>query len=333
MGLDFLSGRAAVFRDLARTVLMLAAGLVSTMAAAQPFPSKPIRFIVPYAPGGALDASLRLVGEQISASTGQPVLLEHKPGGSTTIAAVAVAQSPADGHTIFINALSYVTNTLLMSKLPYDPAKDFVPVSLTQSNAHVLVAPNTLGVKTFKDYVGLAKAKGKDLSFASIGNASSSHLGFELFKKAYGFDMLHVPYKGVPQAVIEITAGQVQGFLIDVPVVAPHIKAGKMAGLAIAADRRNPVLPEVPTFQEAGGTPLQSRSWFGMMVRAGTPDAVVQALHREVVKAYRAPAVMERLTSLGTDVIASTPAEFSAFMKNETERFAEAIRISGTKLE
>ena len=269
----------------------------------------------------------------MSNAIGQPVLLEHKPGAATTIAAAAVAQAPADGHTVFVNATSFVTNSLLMSKLPYDPAKDFVPVTLAQSNAHVLVVPPTLGARTFREFLSLARAGGSRMSYASVGNGSSSHLAFELLKKAYGFEMVHVPYKGAPQGALEVAGGQVHAMLIDLPVVSAQIKGGKLAGLAVAAERRNGALPDTPTFQEAGGTPYLSRSWFGILARSGTPDDALRVLHQEIVRAYQRPEVRDRLAALGTDVIASTPAEFAAFMKSETDRFAEAIRISGTRLE
>jgi tripartite-type tricarboxylate transporter receptor subunit TctC len=313
------------------TALLLALGLVP-QAAAQ-FPSKPIRFMVPYSPGGALDATLRLVADQMSASLGQPVLLEHKPGGATTIAAAAVLQLPADGHAIFINAISYVTNPLLMSKYPYDPVRDFTPVTLAISNPHVLVAHPGMGVKGFADFVSSARARGKSMSYASIGPGSSSHLGFELFKKDFGFDMLHVPYKGVPQAILDVAGGQVQAMLIDQPVVAGQVRGGKLTGVAIASERRSAVLPDVPTFGEAGGKPFLSRSWFGMMVRSGAPAEAVQVLHREIAAALNKPEIRERLANVGTDAIASSPADFAVFLRSESERFAEAIRISGTKLE
>ena len=314
----------------------LLAGLIGCLAATQAaaqFPNKPIRFVVPYSPGGALDASLRMAGEHMSASLGQPVLLEHKPGGATTIAAVAVAQAPADGYSIFVNAISFVTNTLLMPKLPYDPAKDFVPVTLATSNPHVLVAFPGVGAKTLPEFLATARAKGKAMSFASVGSGSSSHLAFELFKKAYSFDMLHVPYKGAPQAALDVVSGQVHAMLIDLPVVSGQVKGGKLAGLAIAADRRSGALPDVATFAESGGPAFLSRSWFGMLVRSGTPPEIVQLLHQEIAKAYSRPDVKDKLAGLGTDVIVSTPAEFGAFMRSESDRFAEAIRISGTKLE
>ncbi len=305
---------------------------VSLSATAQ-FPSKPIRLMVPYSPGGALDATLRLVAEQMSASLGQPVLLEHKPGGATTIAAMATLQAPADGHAVFVNAISYVTNPMLMSKYPYDPARDFIPVTLATSNPHVLVSHPGLGAKNLQEFIATARTRGKEMSYASIGPGSSSHLGFELFKKDYGFQMVHIPYKGVPQAVLDVAGGQVSAMIMDQPVVAGQVRGGKLTGLAIAAERRSSVLPDVPTFAEAGGKPFLSRSWFGMMVRAGTPPEAVNVLHREFAAALNKAEIRERLASVGTDAIGSTPAQFAAFLKSETERFAEAIRISGAKLE
>lgn len=300
-------------------------------ATAADFPSRPIRIVVPYAPGGASETMARLVADRLTAALKQPVIIENRPGGGTVIGASVVAQAPADGYTLFVNASSYVINSHLISKLPYDPWKDFAPLTLAASNPHVLVTSNALGTRNLAEFLALARSKGKTLSYASFGNGSSGHLAFELLKKTYSFDMEHVPYKSTPQAMMDVIGGQIQAMLTDTPAAVPQAKAGKMMVLAIAADQRSPSLPEVPTFQEATGTRFVSRSWFGFLVRSGTPPEVQKLLQTEIVRALKSPEVKDKLHDLGMDTIGSTPEEFAAFMKAESERFADAIRFSGAK--
>ena len=279
---------------------------VSFGAAAQ-YPAKPIRIIVPYQAGGTSEVMARAVGEHLTGVWKQPVVIENKPGGGTTIGAAVVAQAPADGYSLFVNASSFLINAQLMSKLPYDPAKDFMPVTLAASNPHVLVVFPGLGITNLKDFLGVAKAKGKSMSYASFGNCSSGHLSFELFKKSYAFDMLHVPYKGVPAAMTDVMGGQVQAMLTDLLAAVPQVKSGKLTGLAVAADRRTPTLPDLPTFEEASGTKFVSRSWFGILVRSGTPPEIHRMLSQEIAKALHRPDVKEKLLGLGMDTYGTTP--------------------------
>jgi tripartite-type tricarboxylate transporter receptor subunit TctC len=320
----------------APTVLSAALAAVSlslTFTAAAQYPTKPIRIIVPYQAGGTSEVMARAVGDQLTNAWKQPVVIENKPGGGTTIGAALVAQAPADGYTLFVNASSFLINAQLMSKLPYDPAKDFMPVTLAASNPHVLVINPGLGIANLRDFIGVAKAKGKSMSYASFGNGSSGHLAFELFKKTYAFDMVHVPYKGVPQAMTDVMGGQVQAMLTDLLAAVPQVKSGKLSGLAVAADRRTPTLPDVPTFAEASGTKFVSRSWFGILVRSGTPPEIHRMLSQEISKALQRQDVKEKLLGLGMDTYGTSPEEFAAFMKSESERFADAIKFSGTKIE
>jgi tripartite-type tricarboxylate transporter receptor subunit TctC len=314
-----------------KLLLALSLTVLPLVAAAQ-FPSKPMRIIVPYQAGGTSEIMARLVAEQMSASLKQPVLIENRPGGGTTIGAAHVAQSPADGHTLFVNASSFLINAQLMKGLPYDAWKDFIPLTLAASNPHVLVAAPGLAT-SMQDFIAKAKKSGGNMSYASFGNGSSGHLAFELLKKTYDFPMAHVPYKGVPQAMTDVMGGQVQAMLTDLPPAAVQVKAGKILGLAIAAEQRSPALPEVPTFQEATGTRFVSRSWFGFLIRAGTPPEIVKTVHTELVKALRSPVVKERLATAGMDTFGTSQEEFQAFMKSEYERFADAIRFSGAKID
>lgn len=316
-----------------RLTAWLAAALMPLAAAAQPFPSKPIRIVVPYQAGGTSEMMARQVADQMQQALKQPVVIENRPGGGTTIGAAAVAQAPADGHTLFVNASSFLINAQLMKNLPYDAAKDFIPLTLAASNPHLLVANPGLGTPTFREFLVLAKQKGASMSYASFGNGSSGHLAFELLKKTYEFPMVHVPYKGVPQAMTDVMGGQVQAMLTDLPPGAVQVKAGKVLGLAIAAEKRSPTVPDVPTFQELTGTRFVSRSWFGFLVRAGTPPDAVKTLQAEIVRALHNPAVKEKLAAAGMDTIGSSQDEFAAFMKSESARFADAIKFSGTKID
>ena len=301
------------------------------LSLAADFPSRSVRIVVPQLPGGGADTICRLVANELTVALKQPVVVENRPGGGTTIGASVVAQAPPDGHTLFINASSFLINTHLLLKLPYDPHKDFAPLTLAASNPHVLVISNSLGVRTMRDFLTIAKAKGKTLSYASFGNGSSGHLAFELLKKTYGFEMAHVPYKGTPQAMLDVIAGRVQAMLTDMPAAIPQAKAGKMVVLAIAADKRSPTMPEVPTLQEATGTRFLSRSWWGFLVHSGTPPEIQKVLYTELVKALHSPEVKDKLHDIGIDAIGSTTEEFVAFMKTESDRFADAIKLSGMK--
>lgn len=306
---------------------------LATSTEAQTFPSKPIHIIVPYQAGGTSEVMARQVAEQLQAALKQPVVIDNRPGGGTTIGAAVVANAPADGYMLFVNASSFLINAQLMNGLPYDTAKDFTPLTLAASNPHVLVAYKELGVTNFHEFLALARKSPNAMSYASFGNGSSGHLAFELLKKTYDFQIQHVPYKGVPAAMTDVMGGNVQAMLTDLLPAVPQIKAGKLAGLAIAAEQRSPLLPEVPTFHEAGGTAFESRSWYGFLVRSGTPAPVVRVLKAEIVKALKNPAVREKLGNAGMDTYGTSADEFDSFMKRESARFAEAIRFSGAKID
>ncbi len=323
---------------MASALRIFSAGLAALLSAVcapafAEFPTRPISIVVPYQAGGTSEIMARLVAEHMQRSLKQPVIIENRPGGGTTIGAAIVAKAPADGHYLFVNASSFLINAQLMKGLPYDAEKDFQPVTLAASNPHVLVAYKGLRVDSFREFLALAKQKGDEMSYASFGNGSSGHLAFELLRKTYDFRMTHVPYKGVPAAMTDVMSGNVQAMLTDLPAAVPQVKSGKMLGLAIAAEQRSPALPEVPTFKEAGGTAFVSRSWFGFLVRSGTPPDVVKTLHTEIVKALRDPAVKERLAAVGMDAYGTSAPEFESFMRAESARFAEAIKFSGARID
>lgn len=303
--------------------------LSSRRALAQP--ANPPRIVVPYAPGGVGDMMSRALAERMSPLGGQTILVDNKPGGGTVIGAQAVHAAPADGQQLLMVAASFVINQHLMARLPFDPLRDFVPVSLLASNPHLLIVHPSVPASDLKSLV--AWARGRDASYASFGNGSSGHLGFELLKKAADFPMVHVPYKGGAPAIADLIAGQVHAMLTDLPQAVPHVKAGKVKAIALAGPRRAAALPDVPTFAEMGLPSFESRSWYGMVMRSGSPAESVQRWNQALLAALREPEVRSRLEQAGLDIIGTPADEFGGFLRRESARYAEAVRLSGAKIE
>ncbi|HLT25923.1 MAG TPA: tripartite tricarboxylate transporter substrate binding protein [Zeimonas sp.] len=302
-------------------------------AVAQSFPDQPVRIVVPYSPGGSGDTLTRTLAEQVSKRFGQSVVVENKPGGGTVIGAQAVANAPADGLSLLFVAASFVINEHLMPKLPFKPLADFAPVTLAASNPHVLVVHPSVPANDLQEFIAWAKARNGQATFASFGNGSSGHLGFELLKKAAGFDMVHVPYKGVAPATTDLIGGQVDAMLSDLPQVIQYVTSGKLKAIAIAAAERAPTLPEVPTMDESGLKDFRSGSWYGFVVRAGTPEQAIARWSEALVAALHEPSVQARLEQLGMDTIASTREAFGRFLASESQRYAEAVRLSGARVD
>lgn len=289
------------------------------------------RFVVPYAAGGTGDMLSRAVAERIGASLGRTIVVDNKPGGGTVIGTQSAAQAPADGQTLLFVAASFVIQPQLLAKPPYDALRDFAPVTLMASNPHVLVVHPSVPANTLPEF--LAWARANKAAFASFGNGSSGHLGFELFKKAGGFDMVHAAYKGSAPATQDLLAGTVQAMFADLPQVVNHVRAGKLRAIAVGSARRDPALPEVPTLGEAGLPGFLSQSWYGVVVKAGTPADTVQKLQAAITAALADPRLRQALEPTGLEFIGSSSTEFAAFLKSEAARYGEAIRLSGTKVE
>jgi tripartite-type tricarboxylate transporter receptor subunit TctC len=300
---------------------------------AQSLPTQPIRLIVPYAPGGGGDTLARTLGEHVSRQLGQQVVVENRAGGGTLIGSQAAASAAPNGHTLLFVAASFIINPHLVSKMPFDPAADFTPVTLMASNPHVLVVHPSVPAANLREFVEWARSRKGGATFASFGNGSSGHLGFELLKKAAAFQMVHVPYKGVAPATTDLIGGQVDAMLTDLPLAVAHVQTGKLKAIAAASDRRVPTLPDVPTFSEAGLEGFTSKSWYGLVVRSGTPADAVSRLNAAFVAALRDAAVKEKLNAMGMDAIGSTAAEFERFMKDESARYGEAVRLSGARVD
>lgn len=316
-----------------KLLIVAAAATLAPAAALAQSSGQPIRIVVPYTPGGTGEMMARLVAEKMTTSMGRPVVVDNRPGGGTTIGAAVVARAPADGHAIFMNASSFLINSQLMEKLPYDPVKDFVPVTYAAANPHVLVVSPSLGISTMKEFMALVKDKGSEMSYGSFGNGSSGHLAFELLKSAYRFPMQHVPYKGAAQAMTDVMAGQIQAMLADLPASFPHIQSGKLVALGVASKERAEIAKSIPTLTEAGGIEFESGSWFGFLLKTGTPPEVAKQLHSEIVKALSDNDLKQQLRSRGMETFGTSEQEFARFMERESARFAEAIRISGAKIE
>jgi len=321
------------FKSIAIAAMMLV--LLAGQALAQPFPNKPIRVIVPYAPGGATDIMGRVVAQRLGEILGQQVLVDNRPGANTGIGAEAVAKAPADGYTLmFTNDATFVLNPALFATLPYNMARDFVPVATVAYLNLALVVAANLPVNNFAELVAWTKSKSGTISYGSYGVGSQAHLMGEMFKKLYATDMVHVPYKGSAPAVADVIGGQVVFTFPAIPTVQGFIKAGRVKVLAISGDKRSPLLPEVPTFIEVGAKDMDVGAWYGFFAPAGTPREVVARLNaavatmltnQEFVDKQLAPQGMLPM-NLSTDQVA-------ALMKSESERMTRIVRLSGAKVE
>ena len=301
-------------------------------AAAQEFPQKTVRFIVPFPPGGATDGLARILGEKMTETWRQQVVIDNRPGAGGNIAAEIAAKAPADGHTIIIVGLSHAANLSLYSKLNYHPVRDFTAVSQVVSIDTFLVSHPSLPVKSVKELLALAKAKPGSLNYASGGNGSSPHMAMELFKSLAKVDLVHVPYKGT-QSVIGILRGEAALLFENLISVGAHIKSGKLRVLAAGSAKRSSALPEVPTVAEAGVPGYDMVLWFGVLAPAGTPANTVNAIHREIVNTVKMPDVRSRLASQGADPVATAPAAFDAFIKAEIAKWAKVVKENGLKVD
>jgi tripartite-type tricarboxylate transporter receptor subunit TctC len=317
----------------------LAVGIVAGLALiapakAQDYPSKPIRLVVPFAAGGATDVLARLVGERLTATLGQQVVVDNRPGAGGNIGSDIVARAEPDGYTILMGAVgTHAINPSLYPKMPYDPVKDFAPVTLVASVPNVLVVNPEVPANSVQELIDLAKAKPGELNFASSGNGTSIHLSGELFKAMTGTDIVHVPYKGSGPAVTDLLGGQVQMMFDNMPSSLPHVKAGKLRALGVTSAKRSPALPEVPTIAEAGVPSYDATSWFGILAPAGTSEPVVTRLQGAIVQALGEPEMRQRMADLGAEPVGDTPAEFGQFIAAEIAKWAKVVNDAGVKLE
>lgn len=316
-----------------RTVVGLALALSVTGVVAEDFPSRPLTVIVPYSAGGSSDTLARALGDAISKETGQSVVIENRPGGSTVIGAQGLLSKPADGYTTGLVAASFVINPHTLKTLPYDTEKDFQPVTQLVSNPHLLVVNNDVPASNLKEFVEWAKKNSDKGTFSSFGLGSSGHLGFELLKMHSGISMLHVPYKGSAPATMAVLSGEVHATLGDVGVVAPHVQAGKMKAIAVTGGERLEALPDVPTFAEAGLPQFSSQSWFALLTRAEVPQDRVKRLNELFATALSSEQVQKILQQQAMQARPTSPEALGEFMKAEGEKYAEVIKEAGITLE
>jgi tripartite-type tricarboxylate transporter receptor subunit TctC len=315
-------------------VLFLSSALPH-LACAQSWPSKPVRIVVAYPPGGGIDVMARQVAERMTAAWGQPVVVENKPGANTILATDAVAKSPADGYTVlFTTDATFSINPHLYAKLPYDAQRDFIPVTMLVLLQQLLVAHPSAPYNTLDELIRAAKAKPGSINYASYGSGSQPHLSGEMLKYKAGIDLVHVPYKGISLAVPAVMAGEVQLTFAGIATSMPQLKAGRIKALAIGGPKRSPLLPQVPTFAELGFPEVETHAWFGFFLPAGSPKEAVDRIYRDTKKILDEPDFRQKqLVDKGYDVVGSTPAEFAAYIKTDSESRARAVKISGAKAE
>ncbi len=320
-----------LLRRLLATTCLLAAG---TAALAQGYPARPIKFIVPFPPGGGTDNLTRLVATKLNETLQWTIAVENKPGAGGNLALDTTAKAPADGYTLVMAQTdNVVLNPLLYSKLTYDPAKDLIPVGLVASGPAVLVVRADSPYKSLADLVAAAKAKPGALTFASPGTGTVAHLISELWQKSSGMKLTHVPYRGMAQALPDLIGGQVDMYMGSIPTLQSHIKGGKVRALAVTTPQRSPVLPSVPTYTESGIAGVELASVWGVMAPAGTPADVVQKLNTEINKVLQLPDTREKILASGADILGGTPKEMGDLYARDRARLAPVVRDSGTKLD
>jgi tripartite-type tricarboxylate transporter receptor subunit TctC len=316
-------------------LLVLASMFGGTGAAAQGYPSKPIRIVVPYPPGGPLDIMARAIGQKLTEAWGQPVVVDNRPGAGGNIGADLVAKSTPDGYTLLMGAVAtHAINPTLYGHVPYDPVKDFLPVALVAQVPNVLVVNPSVPAGTVKDLIELARARPGNLNFGSGSTGSTGHLAGELFNIMAGVKMVHIPYKGGAPAMADLLAGQIQLMFDNLANALPNVRAGKLRALAVTTLARSPALPDLPTIAESGLPGFDLTTWFGLMAPAGTPPGIVTKLNAEIVRDLNAKDMRERLEKMGAGVPANNTSEhFAAFIRDEAAKYAKVVRESGAKVE
>lgn len=317
-----------------RMLITGAAAFIATSAVvAQTYPAKPIRFIVPYPPGGGTDIVARLVAAKMTVSMGQPVVVENKPGASTIIGTDMLAKAPPDGYTVGLITDSHAINQIFFPKLPYDSVKDFEPVTQLVFVPLVLVANPSLNVKTVPELIAAAKAKPGRINYASIGNGTPHQISMEWLKSMTGISMTHIPYKGVAPALSDLVAGQVDIMFTGTSSAAPYAKAGRLNALAVSSAKRQPSFPDTPSVAESGLPEFDFMTWYGVALPGGTPSNIVLRMNQEVAAALNQPDVKERLAALGVVGAPSSPSEFGAFIKSESLKLGRIVKVTGVKPE
>lgn len=303
------------------------------IATAQPYPSRPIRFIVPFPPGGGNDIVGRIVALRLSGALGQQVVVDNRGGAGGTIGTDITSKAPADGHTMLINNISLAVNHTLLPKLPYNTLKDLAPVTLIGRQANIVVVHPGVAAKSVKELIALARAKPGTINYGSGGIGTASHLATEYLRLETGTDMVHVPYKGLGPALTDLMAGRLQVIISTMASALPNVKAGKLRPLAVTTAKRSAFFPQLPTMDEAGVKGYEFSTWYGLLVPAGTPKPIVSRLNSETATVLQSTAVKEQFASQGLEPTPSTPQEFGAYLKSEVDKWGKVIKASGAKPE
>lgn len=315
------------------SIALVALGSLGTTASiAQQYPSKPVRMIVPFAPGGGLDISTRLIGQKLTEKWGQNIVVDTRPGAATIVGTEIASKAAPDGYTLLMITTTFAINPGLYPKLPYDPVKHFMPVTQLNSQPNVIVVAPSFAARSVKDLIAAAKAKPGELTFASPGAGSAPHLSAEMFQRQAGVTMIHVPYKGIPPAVTDVLGGRVAMLFTTTISAAPHIKAGKLRAVAITSAKRQSSMPEVPTIGETLPG-YRAEAFQGMVAPAGVPQAIVNMISAEIARIVQLPDVAQRFQLDGAEPVGSTPKEFAAFLKAEMQKWSKVIKDAGIKPE
>lgn len=325
-------------KQILRALLALAAGATllagPTLAKASDYPTKPIRMIVTFPPGGSTDAVVRMLVPRLNEKLGQPVVVDNRPGAGGNIGLTVVAKAPADGYTIGVGAAGALSaNVSLYAQMPFDPVKDFRPVTMLAAIPFVLIGHPSVAAKNQRELIALAKSTPGKLSIGHGGNGTAMHLSAQLFGQMSGTQFVEVPYRGSGPAALDVLAGQIPLAVVDLPAALQHIKAGKLIAYAVTSPQRLPMLPDVPTVSEAGLSGYDSTGWFGVVAPAGTPAPVIARLNAEIVAALNDNEIKTSMRNLGVEPAPGTAAEFDAYIKSETVKWAKVIKTSGTKID
>jgi len=295
------------------------------------FPQRPVRWIAPFPPGGAADIVSRLIGQKLTEAWGQQIVVDNRPGAGGNVGTEIAARAAPDGYTVVLVPATFTTYPSLTKKPAYDPLKDFTPITLVSSSPTILVVNPSLPVKNVQDLIALARAKPGELNYASSGIGASAHMAAELFKSMTKTNIVHVPYKGQPPALLDLMSGRVQIMFPNIPVALPHIKSGRLRALAVSTAKRSALFPELPTIAESGLPGFEVLQWSGLMAPAGTAKGIVAKYQRDIAKTLKLPDVRQSLKSQGFEAVGNTPAEFSDYIRAEIRKWAKVIREAGIR--
>jgi tripartite-type tricarboxylate transporter receptor subunit TctC len=302
-------------------------------ACAQAYPSKPIRLVVGFPPGGGVDINARLLGPKITEYLGQQVIIDNRPGAGTNIANDFVAKSAADGYTLLINTAAVAINMSLYKKVPFDTLRDFAPISVFSMSPNILVVHASVPVKNVKDLIALAKSKPGALNFSSAGSGTTQHLSGELFKVRTKTNIVHIPYKGSAPSMTALISGEVDLSYANIPAISSHVKSGRLRPIANLGPKRSDQLPAVPTMKESGVNGVEVVVWYGVLAPAKTPREIISTLSGAIIKATRAPEIKQRLLDQGAEPMGNTVEEFSKLLREEIDKWAEVVKVSGAKVD